>query len=98
MRIPTGWKTKDWLKRRRQWIKDHPPNHQGYWICYLCGGWVHETEMSLDHVEPKSSTPREQANSDENLYPTHYICNQQKGSQRVKIDESFDYNIKDEHY
>ena len=95
MRTPRGWKANEWVKRRKQWIREHPPNFQGYWICYLCGRWVHETEMALDHLAPKSSTKRERAHSDGNLYPTHYLCNQEKGSRRVKMDKSFDFNADD---
>ena len=39
---------------RAQWIKDNPPNHAGYYLCHICGGWVHVDQAELDHVTPKS--------------------------------------------
>lgn len=93
----TNWKSNEWKRIRKAWVAAHPPNHQGYWRCYLCGGWVHTSEMELDHVEPRGSSSRAVHNSDKNLYPTHYLCNREKGSKHVKIPESFDFNIGEEY-
>lgn len=81
--VKRGKISNEWIKRRKIWVKDHPANHQGAWVCYLCGQWVYKEDMELDHVSPKSSTPKEIANSDDNLRPTHAICNRNKGSRRI---------------
>lgn len=67
----------EWLKARRQWVKSNPPNHQGYWECGICGRWVHEDEMELDHIEKRGSHP-EKVFEQENLRPTHPLCNQER--------------------
>lgn len=78
-RIQPGRITKEWRAIRNEWIKKNPPNHQGYWVCYLCRQWVPEGGMELDHVEPKGSSGAH-GNRLENLRPTHRRCNQLKGS------------------
>jgi 5-methylcytosine-specific restriction endonuclease McrA len=70
-------------ERRKQWIKDHPPNEFGFWICYLCNKPVHISIMKLDHRLPKGSTPKALAEADANLWPTHKKCNDEKGSTRL---------------
>lgn len=70
-------------KRRAQWVTDHPPNHEGYYECWICRKWVPADEMALDHVLPKSSTPRLIAEHDDNLRPAHGTCNGEKGSKRL---------------
>lgn len=77
-----GKTAKEWLQTRREWVKLNPPNHQGFWVCGLCGRWVHESEMELDHIEPRGSHP-ELRYEHSNLQPTHIACNRLKGSQRV---------------
>jgi 5-methylcytosine-specific restriction endonuclease McrA len=81
--MKAGRVSKERRRRREIWIQDHPANHQGAWVCYLCGQWVYKEDMELDHVEPKSSTPKKIADSDDNLRPSHYLCNRNKGSSRV---------------
>jgi 5-methylcytosine-specific restriction endonuclease McrA len=76
------------LKRKAEWVESHPPNHQGYYVCHICKRWVHHTEMELDHVLPKSGTPRDIAEHDNNLKPAHGqafppYCNGVKGSRRI---------------
>jgi 5-methylcytosine-specific restriction endonuclease McrA len=78
-----GKVTKAWLKRREKWIKEHPPNHQDAWICGICGAWVYRWDMELDHIVPRGAKAKAQADSDENLQPTHRYCNQRKGSKRL---------------
>jgi len=74
----------EWQAVRRGWLKDNPPNHQGYYVCYLCEQWVSKDEVSIDHVEPRSGTSKEIVNSYDNLKPTHGICNYNKGSKRIR--------------
>mgnify|MGYP002345622309 CR=1 FL=1 len=66
-------------KTRRDWIKNNPPNHQGYWTCGICGRWVHESAMELDHIIPSSHAPQ-LIDDHSNLRPTHSKCNRIKGS------------------
>lgn len=70
-------------ERRRQWIKDHPPDENGNYVCYICKLPVHVSVMKLDHVLPKGSTPKAIAEADINLAPTHQRCNNEKGSTRL---------------
>lgn len=78
----SGRLTKEWIQRRKRWVHEHPPNHQGAWVCYLCQQWVFEKDMELDHVQPKGSTSASVAGSDDNLRPTHRLCNRDKGSKK----------------
>lgn len=70
---------KQWLADRAKWVKENPPNHQGYYTCYLCGGQVHLDEMALDHKKSRGRHP-ELRSDQSNLYPTHHACNNEKGS------------------
>lgn len=74
-----GKKAKLRQKTRKAWIKANPTNHQGYWTCGICGRWVHESGMELDHILPSSGSP-ELLTDFNNLQPTHSICNRKKGS------------------
>lgn len=69
------------MKRKEQWVHDHPPDENGYYTCHLCKKPVHVSVMKLDHVLPKGSTPKVIAEADDNLKPSHTICNNEKGSQ-----------------
>lgn len=78
-----GKKTKEWLKILKQWKKDHPPNFQGYYTCHICKGWVHESEVTLDHVIPRSNAKNyTNRHDDSNLQPAHGLCNNEKGSKK----------------
>jgi 5-methylcytosine-specific restriction endonuclease McrA len=70
---------KEWLKTRREWVRLNPPNHQGYYTCYLCGKWVPEKAMELDHVISRSRAP-ELRFSLNNLQASCAPCNRRKGS------------------
>lgn len=72
-----------WLRIRKDWCKKHPPNHEGYYVCGICGKSVHDTDMELDHINPRSGSPASFADFS-NLQPTHSFCNRQKGSRRLK--------------
>lgn len=84
-----GRHTKQWLDvDRPKWIKNHPPNHQGYWQCYLqisprCFRWVNEKTLSLDHVKARSRKP-EKRHKQQNLRPSCPPCNELKGSLSIK--------------
>lgn len=74
-----GKKSKEWLKFRRRWMKNHPPNHEGYYTCYICGKWVKPLDMELDHVLSRSRHP-ELTFDEQNLKPSCHDCNYAKGS------------------
>lgn len=40
---------------RRRKLKEDPPNHEGYFICYICGGWF--THVDLEHEKDGSTHP-----------------------------------------
>lgn len=74
-------KSEDWLRFRAHWLQDNPPLDNGSYVCGICGGWVSVDEVTLDHVEPRTSeTIFEQAN----IQPAHGYCNYRKGSRRLK--------------
>lgn len=71
-----------WQQTRRKWIKENPPNFQGYWVCYLCGKWIDKYEMTLDHIIPRSGDAT-LIHDFSNLQPACYPCNSEKGSKRL---------------
>ena len=70
---------KEWLKVRREWVKLHRPNHQGYYVCAICSKWVPEKGMELDHILSRSRHPELRFELT-NLQPTCSPCNRKKGS------------------
>lgn len=78
-----GKKGREWLAFRRRWIKNHPPNHQGFYVCYMCGKWVIPSEMELDHMKSRSRYP-ELAFDEHNIRPSCHKCNQKKGSRDLE--------------
>lgn len=74
-----GKQGKLWLKTRKQWLRDNPPNFQGYYQCYICNQYIPQNEVTLDHVKPRSKNPELRYDSD-NLKPCCYVCNNKKGS------------------
>ena len=76
-------KASEWTKIRKAWVKQNPPNHQGHYVCGICGRTLDSYDMELDHITPRSGTPESTADF-LNLQPTHSICNRLKGSRRLK--------------
>ena len=72
----------DWDKTRRRWREMNPPNHQGYYICGICGQWVNEKEMEVDHIKPRGGSSLNLKHDLNNLQPAHAKCNRLKGSKR----------------
>lgn len=70
---------KEWLRTRREWVKLNRPNHQGYYVCCICGKWVPEKAMQLDHILSRSRHPELRFDLT-NLQPSCGPCNQKKGS------------------
>jgi 5-methylcytosine-specific restriction endonuclease McrA len=83
----TGWKklidehvgkvATSWAKKKRQWFKENRPNFEGYYICGICKGWVHESEVEIDHIVNRSLRP-DLREVDSNLQPAHPLCNVNK--------------------
>lgn len=69
-----GKRGRQWQATRRLWIKNNPPDHAGYYICGLCGQYLHSSEMTLDHILKRGSHP-EEVNNLANLRPVHAYCN-----------------------
>lgn len=87
----SGKYTKQWLTTRQKWIKDNPPNHQGYWICYLqispeCQKFLTIDTLTLDHMHSRSRHSDERFKQS-NLQPCCYPCNELKGSKDVEMVE-----------
>lgn len=78
-----GPKTKKWLSTRRAWLKNNPPNHEGYYECYICDRWIPKTLIQLDHVKSRSRHP-ELIFEQTNLRPICGKCNALKGSKDLE--------------
>lgn len=74
-------KSADWLRFRKHWLDDNPPLDNGHYICGICGHWVPDSEVTLDHIEPRTA---ENMFNIDNIQPAHGYCNYQKGSKRWK--------------
>lgn len=70
---------KQWLATRKTWFRKNPPNHEGWYECYICGKWIKPYETTLDHVKSRSRHP-ELRFVQSNLKPCCYDCNREKGS------------------
>lgn len=68
-----------WLAFRRWWFATYPPLDNGYYLCGICGHWVHADETTLDHIEPRTADNIYQVS---NIQPAHGLCNYKKGSRR----------------
>jgi len=80
-----GKYARKWLRTRKKWINTNPPNHEGYYECYLCHKFITLDEMTLDHIIPRSHAP-ELRFEFSNLAPCCGPCNTKKGSQHNSDD------------
>ena len=64
---------------RREWYRQNPPDHSGYYYCYLCGKAITRSQTELDHVIARSRAPELRFELN-NLKPSCHDCNQEKGS------------------
>jgi len=79
---------KQWIADRKEWISNNPPNHQGYWECYLkiapdCLGSIDIDQLTLDHVVSRTRSPDKRRNQT-NFKPACGPCNQLKGSRDLE--------------
>lgn len=72
-----------WQDFRKKYLELHPPNHEGYYICYLCHKWVTAEDITLDHVEARSHSAHLRYNED-NIEFCCGPCNSRKGSQSLE--------------
>lgn len=83
-----GKKGAAWITARHEWIKNNPPNHQGYWECYLkispnCIPWIDIDQLTLDHVVARSKDSTKLTDQT-NLAPACYPCNEMKASKDLE--------------
>lgn len=75
-----------WKATRREWILQNPPDHAGYYYCYICSRAISKGKpeyahgrMTLDHIKSRSRYP-ELRYQLSNLAPCCHWCNSDKGS------------------
>lgn len=83
-----GKEYKKWKQTKEQWIKENPPNEQGFWVCYLqispqCPKLLDRPELTLDHVIGRGRDPSKRHDKN-NLKPACGACNYLKGSQSIE--------------
>lgn len=71
----------EWLRVRKEWVKENLPDHAGYYLCGICGLPVHCSDMEVDHINGRVG---ENLVDKENLQPSHSACNRLKGSRKCK--------------
>lgn len=63
-----------------EWKATQEPNHEGYYICYLCGKWINY--LVAEHTQSKVRHP--ESRTDKTLLrPVCNPCNERKGSKDV---------------
>lgn len=82
----------EWVAIRRKWVANNPPNHEGYYICGICGQPVQSDSFELHHVWGRKG---ELLSNESHLVPTHALCNQEVGSKRgVRSVSSEEYELR----
>ena len=76
---------KQWIKTRRKWIYLNP----GPWECYICGQWLVDYSLTLDHVKSRSRHPELRFELS-NLRPCCWQCNYKKGSKDGNITDDIE--------
>jgi hypothetical protein len=76
---PQGKIGKKLSAQSQQWRKDNPPNHEGFYICYMCDKWITPEEMDVEHTKSKARNPQHRFTK-ELLKPSCGTCNALKGS------------------
>jgi Pyruvate/2-oxoacid:ferredoxin oxidoreductase delta subunit len=70
-------------KQSREYRKENPPNHEGYYTCYLCGKWIPANEMNPEHTKSRARHPEFRFDKGK-LKPACGICNEKKRSMEVE--------------
>lgn len=70
------------------WFKLNPPDHNGYWDCYLCISEncpyrINRDTLVLEHVKPKVRYPKLRFVVS-NIKPSCRFCNKIKGSRELE--------------
>ncbi len=68
-----------WLEARAEFLHNHPPNFQGYYVCTYCRVWIPEKEVTVDHIISRSRAPHLRY-VQSNLCISCWDCNTRKGS------------------
>jgi 5-methylcytosine-specific restriction endonuclease McrA len=71
-----------WEHTRASFLAANPPNHQGYYVCYLCSKWIPANEITVDHVVARSREPGLRFVFS-NLAFACSSCNEAKGSREI---------------
>jgi len=79
---------KQWLADRAEWVTNNPPDHQGYWACYLqispqCLGRMDLDQLNVEHMARRTRHP-EQRRDQSYLRPACGPCNELKGSKDLE--------------
>lgn len=86
---------KERADRKKKWEIDHPPmlNKKGnpYYLCHICLyfgesetiAYVAYERYVLEHIIPKGRLTLSESQEDNNLGPSHVICNSVKGSREL---------------
>lgn len=76
-----------WIEARKLWVKNNPPDANGYWYCYLklpgCHVRMKYEELTVDHIKSRTRAP-EQRYEQSNLAPACANCNKLKGSRDLE--------------
>lgn len=77
-----------WIEDRHEWIKNNPPDHAGYWYCYLqispnCQRRMTIETLTLDHVKGRGRHPHLRRDQ-KNFKPACAPCNELKGSKELE--------------
>jgi len=67
-----------WREFRKEWLRNNPPPYQ----CGICGRYVSEEDVVLDHIISRSRRPDLRFDV-ENIQPSCYTCNTIKGSRSM---------------
>jgi 5-methylcytosine-specific restriction endonuclease McrA len=70
-------KTQQWLSFRRNYLKRHLSNHEGYYVCAICNRWVSASDVQLDHILNRSTHPH-LVFEESNIQLVHPRCNTNK--------------------
>lgn len=91
-----GKVTSRWLTFRREYLRIHPANHEGYRECYLqttplCPKWLEADQVTLDHILSRGSN-RQLTYNEENMGICCTYCNNDKGS--VTLEDYLEKKVK----